>query len=65
MFDSSAFQYIGSIQYRKGKDGNYRRTLVGMLEYIILAFLKYSKIAKRDNACGKGDQATFVLRKID
>lgn len=53
------------IQYSKGKDGNYRRTIFGIFEYAILAFLKYSKIAKRDNACGKGDQATFVLRKID
>ncbi|MCI9127128.1 MAG: class I SAM-dependent methyltransferase [Eubacterium sp.] len=65
LFDSSAFQYIGSIQYSKGKDGNYRRTILGIFEYAILAFSKYSKIAKRDNACGKGDQATFVLRKID
>ena len=65
IFDSSAFQYVGSIQYLRGRNGNYRKTLCGMLEYCLLAFLKYSQRAKKDNESKKGDQATFVFRKID
>ena len=64
IFDSSAFQYICSEQYKNGKNGDYRRTWKGIIEYGLLSLFKYSSLAKRDNELKQGDQATFVLSKV-
>lgn len=61
IYDSNAFSYIGSIQYKKRKNGRYRRSFCGLLDYAILALLKYSKKAAYDNKQAKGDQATIIL----
>jgi 2-polyprenyl-3-methyl-5-hydroxy-6-metoxy-1,4-benzoquinol methylase len=66
-FDSDAFQFWGSEQYKKGiplHDGrSYKFGIEGSI-FTKNEILKFQKKAEELNAAERGDQACFLLRKI-
>ena len=62
-YDSTAFQYIGSLQVMRGQTRKEHRKIRGLIEYAILSSIKYNGQTMEDNKNGRSDQATFVLKK--
>ena len=63
VYDSNAFQFIGSEQYRNGKNGADRRKFGELVRFTMLSLLKYGRLAKKVNEQRRGDQAIFILIK--
>lgn len=63
VYDSNAFQFIGSEQYRNGKNGADRRKFGELVRFTMLSLLKYGRLAKKVNEQRRGDQAIFILTK--
>lgn len=63
IYDSSAFQFIGSRQYQRGVSGKERRKLSELILFAFLSLVKYGRLARRANCERRGDQAIFILHK--
>lgn len=63
IYDSNAFQFIGSLQYQRGISGKERRKPSELFRFAFLSLIKYGKLAKKVNNEKCGDQAIFILRK--
>ncbi len=63
VYDSNAFQFIGSCQYKRGMSGKARRQMSGLIIFVFLSLVKYGKLARKVNREKRGDQAIFILYK--
>ena len=68
VYDSTAFQFWGSEQYKKGITLQDEKSFfVNPLksDTSMLKILKYAKLSRELNASGRGDQAIFYLQKTN